>query len=292
MGGAGLDRRIIYLMLAAALSVPLWRGYSVPPARMRAAEALFEVIEGLNVRHPQIAVVALDLGPSTKAENEPQAEAVIEHLMRKRVPFAVLSMYYQAEPFLKSIPERVARRLAQDNPGQRWEYGRDWVNLGYRVGAGALLQALPKSRNLAELFAEDARGGKLSDLPIFKDVRTLDQIALLAQFTGLAGMLDGYLQFFQKEDYRPIFVHGCTSITIPESFIYLDSGQLQGLLEGIAGAAWYSELLQRRYGRKPKDYAAAMNTSLGIANLAILLLIAGGNLAVLIRRRGGAADAR
>ncbi|NLF24522.1 MAG: hypothetical protein GX589_02545, partial [Deltaproteobacteria bacterium] len=136
--------------------------------------------------------------------------------------------------------------------------------------------------NLAELFAEDVRGNRLVNLPVFKNVRGLEQIRLLVQVTGLYGVLDSYLQFFQKTDYRPIFVHGCTSITIPEAFIYLDSGQLQGLLEGVAGAAWYSELLKQRFPNRAEDSSRVMNTALGIAHLIIILLIALGNLPGLI----------
>jgi hypothetical protein len=209
-GLRNLDRRLIYLVLFVALSVPLLFKYSVPPARMQSAERLFNVIDGLEIKPPEIAFVALDLGPSTKAENEPQSEVVVEHLMRKRVPLALFSIYYQAESFLESIPERVARRLMREMPGQVWEYGKDWVNLGYRPGAAGLVQGIPKSDNLAELFAEDARGNKLSELPAFREVRTLRQIKILAEFTGLYGVLDTYLQFFQREDYRPVFVHGCT----------------------------------------------------------------------------------
>jgi len=278
---ATLDRRTIYFLLLLGLCIPLWLRYSLPPARMQSAQRLFEVIERLEVKPGEIAFVALDLGPSTKAENGPQAEVVIEHLMRRRVPIALFSIYYQAEPFLESIPTGVAARLMQEKPGEIWEYGKDWVNLGYRPGADSLIQGIPKSKNLAELFAEDVRGNRLSNLPIFKEVRTLEQIRLLAQFTGLYGVLDSYLQFFQKSGYRPVFVHGCTSITIPEAFIYLDSGQLQGLLEGIAGAAWYSELLKKRFPGRATDSSLVMNTALGIAHLIIILLIAAGNLPAL-----------
>jgi hypothetical protein len=277
----GVDRRIIYLLVLVALSVPLLSHYRVRPARMRSAERVFEVIDGLKVEGPEIAFVALDIGPSTKAENEPQAEVLIEHLMRKRVPLALFSIYYQAEPFLVSIPERVAQRLMKEMPGSRWEYGKDWVNLGYRAGSSALLQGIPKSSNLAELFASDARGTRLSAIPLFSGVRTLDQIKVLVEITGLYGALEGYLQFFQKEGYRPLFVHGCTSIVIPTAFIYLDSEQLAGLLEGIAGAAWYSGLLAQRYPQRVEDSSGMINTALGIAHLVLILLIVAGNGAAL-----------
>jgi len=185
------------------------------------------------------------------------------------------------------VPEKIARRLMQEYPGQSWEYGRDWVNLGFRPGGFLIVQGIPKSDNLVELFKEDARGNKLSDLPVFRNIRRLQNIRLLVEVTGLVGMLDTYIQFFQNAAYRPLFGHGCTSITIPEAYIYMDSGQLNGLLEGIAGAAWYSELLNKAYPDRKKDDSVRINTGLGVAHLLIILLILLGNLTALLvfRRR-------
>jgi hypothetical protein len=101
---------------------------------------------------------------------------------------------------------------------------------------------------------------------------------MLLQLSSLVGTLDSFLQFFQTESYRPQFVHGCTSITIPQAFIYLDSGQLVGLLEGVAGAAWYSKLLSEKYVGREKDSSVLLNTSLGVAHLVIIFFVVLGNL--------------
>lgn len=278
-----LDRRWIYLLVFLAISFPLLRKYSVPPARMSAAEKVFEVVEQTQSQAGDVAFVAVDFGPGMAAEGLPQAEAVVEHLMRRRMPVVFMSLYVLAEPFLESIPQRVAERLAKEIPGETWEYGRDWVNLGYRAGGGLLLQSIPKSENLLELFKRDARGNNLSDLPALKDFRRLEQIKILGEFTGLQGMLDAYIQFFQKKGFQLKLVHGCTSIATPEAFVYLDSGQIVGLLEGIAGAAWYSELLKRRFPQRIPDNSGIINTGLGIAHLVIIFLIVVGNLSSLSR---------
>lgn len=275
---ARLDRRVIYIFVALALSLPLIYRYSVPPARMKAAEKLYAEVDKLDPQSGKIAFVALDFGPSSKAENEAQAQVVVEHLMRRRIPIAFFSLYYLAESFLKGVPERVADKLTREHPGQVWEYGKDWVNLGYRPGAAILIQSIPKSDNLAELFAKDVRGNDLTGLPLFKNVRTINDISFLAEFTGLVGVFNTYVQFFQSQDYRPRFGHGCTSITIPEAFIYVDSGQLDGLLEGIAGAAWYSKLLSDKYPARVKDDSELINTGLGIAHLVVIFFVILGNI--------------
>lgn len=280
-----IDRRLIYLMVFLALSIPLVNQWSIRPARMQGADRSYSVIDSLQVQPGDIAFVALDFGPGMAAETGTQAEVVIEHLMRKRIRMMLFSQYVLAEPFLESIPAKVATRLAKENPGEFWEYGKDWVNLGYRTGGYLTIQSIPKSENLAELFRRDARGNNLEDLEAFQGVRTLDNIKLLAQFTGLVGVFDTYVQFFQKKGYRPLFIHGCTSITIPEAYIYLDSGQINGLLEGIAGAAWYSVLLNEHYMKRIPDSSGVLNTGLGVAHLVIIALIVFGNITALWAKR-------
>jgi hypothetical protein len=283
-----IDRRIIYALVFLALSIPLINKWSVRPARLKAAEKFYEVVDTLKSGPSDIAFVALDFGPGMAAETGTQAEVVIEHLLRKRIPIALFSQYVLAEPFLESIPQKVAARLSKELPGQTWQYGKDWVNLGYRTGGYLIVQSIPKSENLVELFKRDIRGNNLADLPAFRGVKTLENIKLLAEFSGLVGVFDTYVQFFQKKDYRPIFGHGCTSITIPEAYIYLDSGQLNGLLEGIAGAAWYAVLLNEHFPARIPDNSGILNTGLGVAHLVIIALIIFGNIVGLFFRRATA----
>ena len=90
--------------------------------------------------------------------------------------------------------------------------------------------------------------------------------------------------------------HGCTAITIPEAYEYMEAGQITGLFEGIAGAAAYNELLER--DRDPTDPPASPvarihMTSQMIAHILILIFVALGNIGIFMRRRarhqGGAA---
>jgi hypothetical protein len=284
-----IDRRIIYLLILIALAVPLISRYAVKPARMEAAEKMFKIIDETKLEPGDVVLVALDFGPNSKAENEPQAEVVIEHLMRKRIPFATFSQYILAQTYLDGIPERVARRLMDENAGERWVYGKDWVNLGLRLNAVITIKAIAEGENIAEYLKKDARGNNLSDVPAFSKVRTLKNIKLFAQFTSLTGTFESYVQFLKSETFRPVFLHGCTSITIPKAYIYLDSGQLTGLLEGVAGAAWYSVLLKDQYPKRAKDASLLINTGLGVAHLVIIALIALGNIMSLVSMRRGEA---
>ena len=120
-------------------------------------------------------------------------------------------------------------------------------------------------------------------------MKNIKNVKLLAEFTGSVGGLDSWLQFFQTSDYRPPMAHGCTSITIPEAYIYLDSRQLVGLHEGIAGAAAHSALLSRQYKDRGPDSAIVTNTALAVAHVAIIVLIVLGNLGMVLAMRKSAA---
>ena len=280
-----IDRRAIYLMVLVAVSIPILTGWSARPAKLNSAGRLFNVIEELDNTRPGLAMIAPDFGPGTQAENEPETEVMVEHLMRRRIRIGVFSIVAISEPFLREIPERVAVRLMKENPGQKWEYGVDWVNLGFRPGGDLWVQALARSDDLAAFLGKDVYGNDLNRLPIFNGIMGFKDIKFLGEVTGLVGVFGTYVQFFQRKDYVPRFGHGCTSITIPEAYIYLNSGQLSGLLEGVSGAAWYSELLKEKYPERAPDSALIMNTALGVAQLLIIILVILGNIGMVVRRR-------
>ncbi len=280
-----LDRRYIYLLVFVVLAIPLMLKLSMTPAKMKASTQAYNLIENIEFKPGEIAFIALDFGPSTKAENEAQAMVLIEHLFRKRVPVVMFSMIPFAEAFLKFTPEKVAEKLQKENPGENWVYGKDWVNLGFRQGAVILLQQMTKSTDLKKLFKADVNGTALSNFSLLKDFKDFNQIKLLGHFTGLVGVFDRYLGFFSSKTHRPLFVHGCTSITIPEAYIYLDSKQLDGLFEGIAGAAWYSHLLNKNFPNREPDTALLVNTGLGVAQLLIIVLIIIGNIVFFVKRK-------
>lgn len=277
------DRWIIYLIIFLSVFIPLVGGLRLPPAPLTAATESFSIIEKLEHRPGKVAFVAMDYGPSNYAENGPQAEVALEHLMRRRIPIVLMTQISQGEGFLESVPRTVVERLEKEYPNQKWTYGVDWITIGFRTGPALFIQALAKSEDISRFIKKDARGNDLASLPMMKEVKTIKDVDLLVQLTGYLGTFDTYVQFFQRNGYAPTFIHGCTSITIPEAYIYRDSGQLKGILEGVSGAAWYSELLQRSYPERKEDSSRAVNTALGISQLAIVGMIAVGNLPILMR---------
>ena len=146
------------------------------------------------------------------------------------------------------------------------------------------MQAMANSSDVSRYLGRDVAGMPISHYGAFASIGGIDRIKLVAEVTGMVGVFDTIVQFFQKNGYRPTLVHGCTSITIPEAYIFLDSGQLHGLLEGIAGAAWYSEVLKRNFPGSSNRELLVTNTALSAAHIMIIALIVCGNLSVLFSR--------
>lgn len=270
-------RRVIYILLFLALALPLIFKLSVTPGRLKTAERAFNAVEALDVSQGKIALLALDYSPSTKAENEAQALVILEHLLRRRIPVVVFSLVAMGESALKQVPEDVVQRLMREDPNQRWEYGKDWINLGFKTGGAIFIQGIAGSEDLRSYFGQDAFGNSLNKMPFFKGPVTIKDISVVGEVTG-SYLLPTYIQFLKVGAASPMILHGPTSIMIPPAYIYLDSGQLGGLLEGISGAAWYAKKLQERYGGDGENKTLVLNTALGVAQMLILLLIVLGNL--------------
>ena len=285
-----IDRRIIYLVVAAALATPLIFNFTLPPAPMETADAFYKELKDLKAEPGRIALIAADWGPGTQAENMPQFMSTMEHLMRKRIPFGVISIYQLSDPFLRTLPQKVADALQKEMPGERWEYGKDWVNFGFQPGGIIMIQGLAQSKSILDKLKSDANGTPLSEIPCLKGVTNLKSISVLIEFTGLVGVLSSWIQYFQADGYKPHILHGCTSVSIPDAYNYFASGQIKGLHEGLAGVAWYDFLLSKEFPNRKPGPAQLQNTSLAIAHLVIIAFILLANVSVLRRFSSGGKD--
>ena len=282
---SNIDPRLIYLLVAAALAVPLIFGVTLKPTQMQAADDMFAVVKKLEPTPGKIVVVSVDWGPGTRAENEPQTMLIMEHLFRKRIPFALISLYNLAGPTLQELPLKVLKKLETELPGETFTYGKDWVNLGFRQGGGIAVQSLGRAENWLETIQSDANGNPLRDMPAMNEVRNVRNVQLLVEISSLVGTFNSWLQFFRTADYVPPFVHGCTSISIPDAYLYYSSKQILGFFEGAAGAAWYDTLLSAAFPNR-KSVGQEVNSGLAFAQLLILFLIVLGNIGAFFESKG------
>jgi hypothetical protein len=276
-----LSPRFIFLAVFIVIALPLAYDYSIKPAKMDTANVAYQELEKLaeNKKNgkPDFVLIAADLSPSTQSENEPQTAVLIEHLMRRRIPFGLISLIPFATPYLTQMPSDIAEKLFLET-GEKFEYGKDWVNFGYRPGSTIMIQKFAKSKNLHEFFKTDANATPVGQLEIMKNIKTISDIPALIEITGTVGTFNVWLQFFRSDKHVPLMIHACTAITIPEAYNYFITNQISGLIEGVAGAAWYEELLSEHYPARKQGHALKIMTALSIGNILIIFFIIVGNL--------------
>jgi len=273
-----LDRRVLYALLAVAVSLPFvlpMRG--VKPVILPQTAGYYETIERVAadpVASKKLVLLAADFSSSTATENLNQYEATMRHVMRRKLRFAILSI---SDPQGRELGQQTAEKLA---PEFGYIYGRDYVNWGYKAGDAALnLKALV--RDIPGTIGKDIRGTPLASVPVMSGVTDVDDISVVAEHAS-SQTLEQWLAYFRGGDVgEPVPVlYACTAVMAPEAFPYLKSGQLQGLLNGLKGAAEYESMLGH------DGFATRASNSLSFAHFLILLLLLVGNGSMLLARRG------
>ncbi len=261
-----IDRRIIYLCVAIAIALPFIYPIHLPVIATLPVLRFYEAVE--KVPKGKVVLIAADFDTGTEGENGPQVQAVLEHLMRRRIPFIILGTAIQGPELVQSYAERLAAKYG-------YQYGRDFVNLGYLPGGQPALERF--CRSIWQTKPTDYKQRPLTELPLMRRVRTAKDIGLVAEFTG-SGIFPWYVQTFWGQFKVPL-TQGCTGIIGPEQFPYLDTGQLSGLMVGLKGAAEYEALLKVQN----VGYRRMMPQSLG--HIIALVLIFLGNLGMWLARR-------
>jgi hypothetical protein len=120
-------------------------------------------------------------------------------------------------------------------------------------------------------FSTCQRANATASLPLMKDVRDYSSFAMLVNISsGYPGTKE-WVQQVNSRFHLPM-VSGCTAVSAPEYYPYLQSGQLRGLLGGMAGAAEYEKL------RGEKGAATKGMDAQSLAHAFIALCIIAGNV--------------
>ncbi|MCS6776167.1 MAG: hypothetical protein RMJ43_01320 [Chloroherpetonaceae bacterium] len=261
-----VDRRFLYALLMLVVVTPFFINFQLPARVSTATRRLYDTIESLP--EGSFVLLGVDWGAGTRGESRPHTEALIHHLMRKRLRFALLAF----DPQGKKLAQNIALRL-QEQYGYR--EGVHWVNFGYKVDQENYLKAF--GPDIIGTVKQDIHGNPLGQLEVMKGIKNANDIALLLDVTG-SSTYETYIQFLQGP-YKLKMGLGTTSVMAPEAFNRLDAGQLVGLIPGLAGATEYERLLGI-----PGKGTRATNSS-NAAHLLVITFILLGNLAMVMERR-------
>jgi len=261
---ASLDRRWIFLAVGLLVILPLAFGFHIAPVEPSPrSRGFYDAIEKL----PEGSTVLLagDYDPSTIAENYPMHLAAARHLMRRNMKIIALALYPAGPPLTDQVLHLVGEEFHKKE-------GIDYVNLGYKTGNELVMSSMGSS--IPRTFPVDRRGIAVTQIPVMKGIQNYEQFALLVNVSaGFPGTKEWVQQVVSR--YHLPMVAGVTAVSAPEYYPYLQTGQLHGLLGGMAGAAEYEALIER-----PALAMRGMDAQ-SLAHVFIALMILLGNLAFL-----------
>ncbi len=259
----GIDRRILYAILFVNIVL-----FLLLPVRLRAAitppvQSFYDTIEAL--QPGDLVMVSSNWSASTLAENQPQLEAVLRHLMRKRVRFTMLSIEAQS----RDISLRLAERVTKEGG---YEYGRDWVHFGFNPNLTVYIKGM--INDLPNTVKQDVRGTPISEIPMLKGITSLRQYKLVIDVTP-TGSIPIWISYSPKELK---ILYCLTSVMAAEAYTYLDSGQIKGMIPGAKGAQEYEQLLGI------EGLGAPFANAISFSHVLIIAFILLGNFAMFMNR--------
>lgn len=268
-----LDRRWLFLMVGLLTLGPLLRPIGLPIKVSAPVQGFHDAIA--DVPNGSVVLVSCDYDPGSKPEVVPMTRTALRQLFEKSCRPVVICLWPGGSGLVDATLESVANDMRAT--GQPLVYGRDYVNLGYKAGNEAVMVLMGKG--VGNAFPQDQRANVTASLPIMRDVRDYASFPLLVNISsGYPGTKE-WVQQVNSRFHLPM-VSGCTAVSTPEYYPYLQSGQLRGLLGGMAGAAEYEKL------RGEKGSATRGMDAQSLAHVFVALCIVVGNLTQWSKRRG------
>lgn len=275
---SGLDRRVIFLIMALAVIFPLALKLSFPiPIDEGPSMHLYDYID--RIPPGGVVLMSFDYDPSTMPELQPMTVALCQHLMSRDVRVVGMALWPQGASLGQQAMSAVADSLGR-------EQYRHWVNLGYKVGGGVLIVRL--GSNFQAVFPTDREGTPTDALPVLEGVSRLEDFDLVISLSAGDPGIPAWVMMAGDRFDVPI-AGGTTAVSAPQFYPYLDTGQMVGLLGGLKGAADYETLIRIGLDDPSPGTAIPGMAAQSIAHLVIMLFIVIGNLAFLStrKRRGG-----
>lgn len=261
-----IDRRVLYALIFLAVLIPTLLPLGLPIRITPEVQNVFNRID--TVPPGEIVFYALEYDPSTAAELEPMAMAMLRHAFKKNLRVLACCLSSTGVTLVEDELAQVAREYGK-------EYGRDYVFLGYQPYPGIVIMTM--GENFRTPFPLDYYGTPLDELPMMHGVRNYDDVALVFTVNATSG-IDFWITYGQGRYKFPLGL-GSAAVMATNYYQYVQSGQLFGIISGLRGAAEYELLVEKgTIARKGMDVQS-------VAHLLIVIFIVLGNITFLIERR-------
>jgi hypothetical protein len=249
-----LNRKTIFILMAVAVIFPLIFKLSLPNKVTPEVKNVFEKINSLEA--------------SSFPEVQPLANAILQHSFSKNLKVIGISLLAEGTALGEKVLKENALKYNKT-------YGKDYVFLGFRPQVTATILGL--GEDFHQVFPEDYTDNSTFDLELTKEIKDYKKIALIISVT------DGDIPFswinYAVARYEKKLLVLTTAVMATSFYPFLNSGQIEGLVNGLKGAAEYEILLG-----KPGMGSRGMDAQ-SIAHLLIIILVVLGNINYWLERR-------
>ncbi len=264
-----IDRRIIFLLVAALtltfLIHPVGMAIRVSPEVRHIYDYMEQLPEG------SVLLLSMDFDPASKPELAPMAVGLLRHAFAKKLRVMVMTLWVTGTGLAEGIVTGVAKEAGKES-------GKDYVFIGFSPGAANVI--LGMGQDLAKTFPKDQFGNPIESLPMMQGIKNLRDVQYMISLgAGSPGPEAWYV--YGKEKYGFELGAGVTAVSAAGLYPLLQTGQINGLIGGLRGAAEYETLLGR-----PGKATAGMDAQ-SATHVLIVGLILLGNLGYLATRRRG-----
>lgn len=250
-----IDRRVIFLVIGLCTLFPLLYPVGLPIKISPEVRAVYDYIE--NLPEQSVFLLSLDFDPASKPELYPQAVAILRHAFKKNLRVVAMTLWVSGTGLADQIITQAAKEAGKVN-------GTDYVFLGWSPGGSAVI--LNMGQDLYNAFPADYGGKATKGLPVLAGVQNLRDVTYAMSLgAGNPGVEAWYV--FGKDKYKFELGGGCTGVMAPGLYPLLRSGQINGLIGGLRGAAEYETLV----GAKGK--AVAGMDAQSATHMAIIVLV-------------------
>lgn len=270
-----IDRRVIYVILLLFIIVPLLvprLSNKIPIIPSRQSQDFYDTMEKVARDSPN-KIVILDgwWSPSTRGENQWQTQAIITHMMKLHLHFAILSFDPQNNTLVQGLADDLA-------PKYDYVYGRDYINWGFRPNAVFTPTVKGLVTDIPGTIKKDKNNKPVGEYPVMAGIKTMKDVGAIVEVTPTASA-DTWLQLAQGV-YKTPFLYAPTAVMAPTYYPYLDSGQISGMLTGVKGAGDYEFLT------KSPTVGTSATGALSLVYALLIGLIILGNVGYYVTRRG------
>jgi len=262
-----IDRRIIFVLIALAVIIPILRSIGLPVRVSEPVQRLYDAVEELPPGSK--VLISLDYDPATFPEVYPMNLAVVRHLLAKDIKVVAMALW----PMGPSLGEMAFNVAAEE---YNKEYGKDYVNLGYKIGGIVVISQV--ATRMKNVYPLDQLGTLIDSIPIMEGVTGFKDFKLIITFSAGDPGIPYWVMIASSRYHMPLGA-GCTAVSAPNFYPYLSAGQLVGLLGGMKGAAEYEKLIQA------SGLAIAGMDAQSIAHAVIIFFIVFGNVIYFMVRR-------